>query len=828
MRTISLGGKVQGLVVLALVFLAAVGGAGWIASARLGQVVEDYDARAVPALRALSRLATVAGTVGGAASAVENGGLDAATHRNAIEILEGQSGEASRAVEALARVQDVDGAAEVAARMKPVVAAWTEDVAGLVRLAREREAAAERFAEAAAIQVRVTEHFEKLRRDAQQLLALVDSSVATLARTADALHAKADATTRASRWTIASVFVLAALLLGGLGAIISVTVRRTLRILKERAHALTAAVAEGRLTERADPTVVDAEFRPILEGMNRTLDAFVRPITLMSEYLERISKGEVPPRIVEEYRGDFRTVKDSLNRCIDSIGVLVQEVEVVIGGARTGDLARRASADRQSGVWREILAGVNDALSALVAPVQEAAAVLEQLARRDLTAEVRGEYQGDHARIKDAINGAVSALRDALGQVARSVDQVSAAAAQIASTSHAVAGGASQQAAALEETGSSLESVSSLTRHSADSAQQANALSQRAEQAAGEGTAAIAQMTGAMGKIRQSAEATSQIIKDINEIAFQTNLLALNAAVEAARAGDAGRGFAVVAEEVRSLALRSKDAANRTEALIREAVAQAGEGATVASQVDAKLGEIAAAVGKVNSIVAEMATSSREQANGIEQVTTAMTQVNAVTQQNAASSEESSSAAAELSSQAEELAALVGNFRLVRSTEQPHPRPGGRMRNLVVAASLALLVPTAALAAERATTKEAERMVKSAVAYMQKEGKEKAFATFSDPKGPFTFRDLYVVAYDSSGTCLAHGQKRDRVGKSLIDDKDPDGKAFIRERLALMAAKGRGWQEYKFMNPATQKVELKVAYCESVDGVAVCCGAYKP
>ena len=92
-----------------------------------------------------------------------------------------------------------------------------------------------------------------------------------------------------------------------------------------------------------------------------------------------------------------------------------------------------------------------------------------------------------------------------------------------------------------------------------------------------------------MAKIRASAEGTSQIIKDINEIAFQTNLLALNAAVEAARAGEAGRGFAVVAEEVRSLALRSKEAAKKTEALIRESVTQAGEGEGDGKRVTDKL-----------------------------------------------------------------------------------------------------------------------------------------------------------------------------------------------------------------------------------------------
>ena len=148
---------------------------------------------------------------------------------------------------------------------------------------------------------------------------------------------------------------------------------------------------------------------------------------------------------------------------------------------------------------------------------------------------------------------------------------------------------------------------------------------------------------------------------------------------------------------------------------------------------------------------------------------------------------------------------------------------------LAVASVLAAVLAVSAVAAEeqRASTKEAELLVRKAVEYLKKNGKEKAFAAFNDPVGPFTLRDLYIAAYDLDGKCVAHGQKKDRIGKNMLADKDPDGKPFVAERVKLAKEKGKGWQEYKFMNPATGQIEQKVAYFELVDDVILVCGAYR-
>ena len=126
-------------------------------------------------------------------------------------------------------------------------------------------------------------------------------------------------------------------------------------------------------------------------------------------------------------------------------------------------------------------------------------------------------------------------------------------------------------------------------------------------------------------------------------------------------------------------------------------------------------------------------------------------------------------------------------------------------------------------AEERASKKEAEAMVKKAVALYKKEG-DKSFAQFTAPSKAFVNKDLYIVAYDLSGKCMAHGQNAKQVGKELIGMKDPDGKPFIKERVELAKAKGTFWQDYKFTDPLTKKVMPKVMYCEKADDKSIICG----
>lgn len=144
-------------------------------------------------------------------------------------------------------------------------------------------------------------------------------------------------------------------------------------------------------------------------------------------------------------------------------------------------------------------------------------------------------------------------------------------------------------------------------------------------------------------------------------------------------------------------------------------------------------------------------------------------------------------------------------------------------------ATLALVALAASLpaAASDATKDDAVKMVKKGIAFIKAQGVEKGYAEISNKAGQFIDRDLYLVVYGLDGKCLAHGANPKQIGRDLIDLTDVDGKYFVKERVELAKAKPAGfWQDYKFTNPVSKKIEPKVMYCERLGDTAVCGGVY--
>jgi signal transduction histidine kinase len=149
-----------------------------------------------------------------------------------------------------------------------------------------------------------------------------------------------------------------------------------------------------------------------------------------------------------------------------------------------------------------------------------------------------------------------------------------------------------------------------------------------------------------------------------------------------------------------------------------------------------------------------------------------------------------------------------------------------RMFAFLAAAALVLTSLTARADESRATEAEAQAMVKKAVAFYQKNGKDKAIAEFTKNPGPFVDRDLYVTLYNMKADALAHINPK-MVGKNMMELRDADGKYHIKERMEAAQKGTSGWQDFKFFNPVTKKIEPKRMYWEKHDDLVFACGAYK-
>ena len=429
------------------------------------------------------------------------------------------------------------------------------------------------------------------------------------------------------------------------------------------ANKLVDATEQGQLTMRADSSKHQGDFRKIIQGVNDTLDYVINPLNMAATYVDRISKGDVPEQITAHYNGDFNTIKNNLNTCVDAVNRLVSDANMLAEAAAEGRITTRADASAHQGDFRKVVEGVNATLETIVTPI---------------------------VAVKEAI------------------ETITTAANEIATGNNDLSQRTEQQASSLEETAASMEELASTVKNNAENAKQANQLATAASSVAVKGGEVVGQVVNTMSAINSSAKKIEDIISVIDGIAFQTNILALNAAVEAARAGEQGRGFAVVAGEVRNLAQRSASAAKEIKELISDSVSKTAEGTAQVEQAGKTMQDIVSSVQRVTDIMGEITAASSEQSAGIDQVNAAVTSMDETTQQNAALVEQAAAAAESLVEQAIQLSDVVSVFKLDNASATTNRRaPSSPLRAPVKKASPAASKPAAAKVVAKTGTDDA-------------------------------------------------------------------------------------------------------------------------
>ncbi len=328
-------------------------------------------------------------------------------------------------------------------------------------------------------------------------------------------------------------------------------------------YRLAEAMMNGRLDERGNPDRFTGDDAKLIALVNRMLDTLVTPLRLAASAIEQISRGTIPPFVIDDYQGEYNNLKRNLNVLLATLYGMHNETQHLITNINEGKLRTRGNDWDFEGIWRDLIGGVNGTLDAIIDPVNEASTVLNRLAGYDLRARMRGKYRGEHAVIKKAMNGTAESLHAAIAQVAESVGSVTEVGNRIARSSRTVEQGATEQDRQISEASNNLGRISESSAKTAQNTANAERNARSSVESITTSKETMERMLAAMMEISSAADNTVTIVQEIDAIAKETESLSSNAADKAIKIRSSAGGFGVVAGEIRKLSARSREAAKR-------------------------------------------------------------------------------------------------------------------------------------------------------------------------------------------------------------------------------------------------------------------------
>ena len=404
-------------------------------------------------------------------------------------------------------------------------------------------------------------------------------------------------------------------------------------------------------------------FNSIIETLRSSLKKIYDEITNL---VDNASNGKLDTYAdVTAFSGDWANLITGLNNLISSIVTPIKEMEKTLDLMANGDMSAQVKGDYK-GEFAVIKESVNSSIYHTSIYISEITEVLSKMANHNLNIDITREYIGDYGKIKDALILIINNFNRLIDEIRTSSTQVADGANLIAESSVSLSEGAARQAETVDKLNITVGNILDKAKANTENAEKARILANEAKDNIEKGSHHMNKMLSSMQEINDVSNNIRNIIKTIDDIAFQTNILALNAAVEAARAAEHGKGFAVVAEEVRNLAARSSQAAKETNDLINGAIEKIAEGSEIATETATSLSAIVSEIDNIVVEVEQCAADSREQNANIENINSGISNIVDVAHTNSSESQKCAAVSEELSSQSHVFREEISSFILKR------------------------------------------------------------------------------------------------------------------------------------------------------------------